>query len=211
MGLPSEGVLSKQSQLEFLRRRRKGVYDDNFNNMCLGLFKYARDLIGASSLSGIAGGWVLSEIPENLMACMETWRGGSMLTTMVHTTILRKIIDFNRKFGKRNACSAGLEYCFDDEFAFSNRLYALNEGSARFDYKLLVGALKNAFEILSDDQRVAIDLHYFQGLKYSEIAKITKVPVGTVTSRIYYSKKKIANFLLNDQKDRDLIEKMGVN
>ena len=47
------------------------------------------------------------------------------------------------------------------------------------------GDLRTAIGSLPRDNRVAIVLHQFQGLKYREIAEVLDVPIGTVKSRIH--------------------------
>ena len=50
--------------------------------------------------------------------------------------------------------------------------------------------LKKITELASDEQEI-INLRYFQGYSYKEIAEILKCPIGTVMSRIFYVKKKL--------------------
>jgi RNA polymerase sigma-70 factor (ECF subfamily) len=50
--------------------------------------------------------------------------------------------------------------------------------------------LKKISELASDEQEI-INLRYFQGYSYKEIAEILKCPVGTVMSRLFYVKKKL--------------------
>lgn len=44
--------------------------------------------------------------------------------------------------------------------------------------------IRRALGCLPADQRAAIELSYFQGLTFNEIAEIVKAPVGTVKSRV---------------------------
>jgi RNA polymerase sigma-70 factor (ECF subfamily) len=50
--------------------------------------------------------------------------------------------------------------------------------------------LKKMSELAEDEQEI-INLRYFQGYSYKEIADILKCPVGTVMSRLFYVKKKL--------------------
>jgi RNA polymerase sigma-70 factor (ECF subfamily) len=52
--------------------------------------------------------------------------------------------------------------------------------------------LEYAFDVLSPEQRAVIELTYFQGLHYSEIAKIMVCPENTVKTRMHYARKKLA-------------------
>jgi RNA polymerase sigma-70 factor (ECF subfamily) len=44
--------------------------------------------------------------------------------------------------------------------------------------------LQAAMEALPDEQRQAVDLVYFQGYTYREVAELTGVPPGTATGRL---------------------------
>lgn len=44
--------------------------------------------------------------------------------------------------------------------------------------------LKKVISLLKEDQRVLIDLSYFQGFTHEEIAKALNIPLGTVKTRI---------------------------
>ena len=43
---------------------------------------------------------------------------------------------------------------------------------------------------LSPEHRTVLELYGKQNLSYEEISKITKLPIGTVMSRLFYARKK---------------------
>ena len=47
------------------------------------------------------------------------------------------------------------------------------------------GFLREALDALSDDQRITLELAYFEGLTATEISARLNVPAGTVKSRIF--------------------------
>jgi len=55
--------------------------------------------------------------------------------------------------------------------------------------------LDTALESLSIDQRAVIELTYFQGLHYSEIAELMECPENTVKTRMFHARKKLASIL----------------
>ena len=59
--------------------------------------------------------------------------------------------------------------------------------------------LDSALDTLSPDQRAVIELTYFQGLHYSEIAVLMDCPENTVKTRMHHARKKLAVIL----KDND--------
>jgi RNA polymerase sigma-70 factor (ECF subfamily) len=56
-------------------------------------------------------------------------------------------------------------------------------------------ALKSAMETLSADHRAVLDLTYFHGLGYREIAEIVGCPVDTVKTRMFHARRKLKRVL----------------
>jgi RNA polymerase sigma-70 factor (ECF subfamily) len=50
---------------------------------------------------------------------------------------------------------------------------------------------------LTPDQRAVIELTYFQGLAYSEIAEVMACPENTVKTRMHHARKKLATLLIS--------------
>ncbi|NOY89225.1 MAG: RNA polymerase sigma factor [FCB group bacterium] len=55
--------------------------------------------------------------------------------------------------------------------------------------------LRKALMELSFEDREIISLQHFRGMSYDEIADILKIPRGTVMSRLYYARKKLAKLM----------------
>lgn len=55
--------------------------------------------------------------------------------------------------------------------------------------------LRKALIELSFEDREIISLQHFRGMSYDEIADILKIPRGTVMSRLYYARKKLAKLM----------------
>jgi len=56
--------------------------------------------------------------------------------------------------------------------------------------------LETAFDVLAPEQRAVIELTYFHGMHYREIAKIMDCPENTVKTRMHHARKKLAPVLL---------------
>jgi RNA polymerase sigma-70 factor (ECF subfamily) len=52
-------------------------------------------------------------------------------------------------------------------------------------------AIAGAIGDLPEDQQTTVILREIDGLSYEEIAQVTKVPIGTVMSRLYYARRKL--------------------
>ena len=55
--------------------------------------------------------------------------------------------------------------------------------------------LKRALEELSPEHRAVMVLREFQDLSYDEIAEMLQIEIGTVMSRLFYARKKLAEIL----------------
>jgi RNA polymerase sigma-70 factor (ECF subfamily) len=55
--------------------------------------------------------------------------------------------------------------------------------------------IDKALQQLSYEHRTVLVLHEFEGLEYKEIAKRMKCSIGTIMSRLFYARKKLANLL----------------
>ncbi len=81
-----------------------------------------------------------------------------------------------------------------DSMAFENPLFG------RDDPAIKNLEMKNWFETalaaLSLEQRTVVELTYFQGLHYSEIAELMGCPENTVKTRMHHARKKLAPILL---------------
>ncbi len=58
-----------------------------------------------------------------------------------------------------------------------------------------IRCLRQALMELPFDDREIITLQHFRGMSYDEIAELLAVPKGTVMSRLYYARKKLAKLM----------------
>jgi RNA polymerase sigma-70 factor (ECF subfamily) len=59
--------------------------------------------------------------------------------------------------------------------------------------------IRQAVEQLPETLRVAINLVYYQGLKYREAADVLEIPVGTVKSRLHSAILKLNEAWMQDE------------
>ena len=62
---------------------------------------------------------------------------------------------------------------------------------ARMSLAQARAAIDRALRALSDDQRAAVELTYFHGFSYPEIAQIVECPVDTVKTRMFHARKRL--------------------
>ncbi|HEX5257910.1 MAG TPA: sigma-70 family RNA polymerase sigma factor [Sphingomicrobium sp.] len=56
-------------------------------------------------------------------------------------------------------------------------------------------ALTRAMDVLSTEQRAVVDLTYFHGLSYRDIAEILSCPVDTVKTRMFHARRRLKQAL----------------
>ena len=76
----------------------------------------------------------------------------------------------------------------DDNLVFEDNICGLKQLE-------MTDWLESALDMLSPDQRAVIELTYFQGLHYSEIAELMECPENTVKTRMHHARKKLAVIL----------------
>jgi len=62
--------------------------------------------------------------------------------------------------------------------------------------------IDKALEKLSSDHRTVLILHEFEQMEYREIAKSMQCSIGTVMSRLFYARRRLAKMLISLKKER---------
>lgn len=83
------------------------------------------------------------------------------------------------------------QYCEDslEDIALDTMLGIQDSGLKQLEQQDL---LASVFKVLSPDQRAVLELTYFQGLHYSEIAELMQCPENTVKTRMHYARKALS-------------------
>lgn len=61
--------------------------------------------------------------------------------------------------------------------------------------------LASALQILSPEQRAVVELTFYHACSYQEIATITGCPVNTVKTRMFYARRRLAQFLVDGRNE----------
>jgi RNA polymerase sigma-70 factor (ECF subfamily) len=113
-------------------------------------------------------------------------------------------IDYHRKHQKASILSLDSTGETDEDWALLNQIQDESANPEReTEFVELQSIIENALDSLSEEQRTAFVLCQYQGMSYSEIASVQKVPVGTVKSRIHNALIKVRDFL----KEKEYIER----
>lgn len=71
--------------------------------------------------------------------------------------------------------------------------------------------ISRALDYISEVQRQAIVLHDLEGYEYKEVAKLMRCSVGTVMSRLFYGRRKLAKILTEMMQEQDSGQAKAVN
>jgi RNA polymerase sigma-70 factor (ECF subfamily) len=106
----------------------------------------------------------------------DRFRGNSAASTWLFRIAHHKAVDWLRK--KRPHRLEHVEWLIAGD----------NTERAAFDV-WTAEQVRSALDVLSADHRAVIELVFWQGLPYREVARIVGCPVGTVKSRMSYAKR----------------------
>lgn len=73
----------------------------------------------------------------------------------------------------------------------------------RLERSELRATIDAALAKLSDAHRTVLVLHEFEGMEYKAIAKAVGISVGTVMSRLFYARRRLASLLASLKKEKD--------
>jgi RNA polymerase sigma-70 factor (ECF subfamily) len=82
----------------------------------------------------------------------------------------------------------------------------MDTAAMQSDRDTLKAALRHALTQLSPEHRDVVELTFFQGCSYAEIAEIVDCPENTVKTRMYHAKKQLQGLLLEAGLDPSSVE-----
>jgi RNA polymerase sigma factor (sigma-70 family) len=110
----------------------------------------------------------------------ESFRGTSKLSTWVFSIAYRKAIKARLRWPDPV-----------EEQPFDTRASNDPAPDEQLDHQRLHDVLLEAMNDLSPDHRAVVDLTYFHGMGYREIAEIMKCPVDTVKTRMFHARRRL--------------------
>lgn len=123
---------------------------------------------------------------------IKKFKGDCKFSTWLIRIAINEVTDEARKNLRRHATSLDrLIEDTGDKAAFQSCERSSNQALNNLSYKDIRKIYEKALTKLSTTQRMAIHLFVDDGLTYEEISKACCVPVGTIMSRLFYSRKKL--------------------
>ena len=141
-----------------------------------------------------------------LLRSLATYRGETRFTTWLYRLVTNICLDGLRRRGRavdsldepatsmsgEDAQPAGERLADSDRWSQPEQEVELRESASE---------VRAALEQLPTAQRLALTLHYFQDLRYEDIAEVMGLPLNTVKSHIRRGKERLALMLSSPTQD----------
>ena len=123
---------------------------------------------------------------------IKKFKGDSKFSTWLTRIAINEITDETRKNLRKHSLSLdSLIESTGDKSALQYCEQSTNQAFDNLSHKDIRKIYEKALTKLSPQQRMAIHLFVNDGLTYGEISKVCCVPIGTIMSRLFYSRKKL--------------------
>jgi RNA polymerase sigma-70 factor (ECF subfamily) len=130
---------------------------------------------------------------------LEQFQGDSSFTTWMTRIVINLCLDHLRKQKRHRADS--IEAMDDESGGVERQMPAMTvnptEGLERAELR---GRIDRALGQLSAEHRAVLVLHEFEEMEYKTIAKTIGCSMGTVMSRLFYARRKLATLLADERK-----------
>lgn len=186
MGRPTSSLTDRQL-LQGTTRRDEGAFNELYHRYSTPIYNYLLRLIHEQNVAEE----LLQEVFVAVWEGAGRFRGHAKVSTWLFRIAHHRAVDWLRKqrpnpVGEIERLPA--DDCPEEE-AF---------GTWRADQ------LQAALALLSPDHRAVLELVFFQGLPYREVAQVVGCPVGTIKSRISYAKRYLNGVLRRMGLDSDV-------
>jgi RNA polymerase sigma-70 factor (ECF subfamily) len=125
---------------------------------------------------------------------LNQFQGGSGFATWATRVLINVCLDFLRK--KKRLAEDSVEQMNDESGGVERLLPPIEVNpTKRLEQAELRGRLDEAMAKLTDEHRAVLVLHAYEGLEYKEIAQRVGCSLGTVMSRLFYARRRLAAVL----------------
>jgi RNA polymerase sigma factor (sigma-70 family) len=130
---------------------------------------------------------------DTMMVVWQTagsFRGTSKLSTWVFAIAYRKALKAKARWPEPV-----------EQEQYDDRVSLEPNPEQQLRHRKLHDALVDAMKQLSPEHRAVVDLTYFHGLGYREIAEIVSCPVDTVKTRMFHARRRLQRILAGTAED----------
>ena len=170
---------------ELVHRHRDKIYARAFS-----MLRNEEEALDVSQEAWVKGWQRLKQFQHN-----------SSFTTWMTRICINLCLDFLRKRQRQQTDS--LDQMDEETGGVERRMdvedYNPTEEMERSELRKEIDA---AMEKLSYEHRTVLVLHEFERMEYKEIAKCMQCSIGTVMSRLFYARRRLAKILISLKKER---------
>jgi RNA polymerase sigma-70 factor (ECF subfamily) len=131
---------------------------------------------------------------------LKQFQGDSSFVTWMTRIVINLCLDQLRK--QKRQRTESIEHLEEDLGGVERQMPTVTinptEGLERRELR---ARIDKALNLLSYEHRTVLILHEFEDLEYKEIAKRMECSIGTVMSRLFYARRKMANLLANYKRE----------
>ena len=133
---------------------------------------------------------IVQEVFIKVYENIPRFQGKSKLSTWLHRITVNHCLNWQRKWKRRFRWH---HHSIDSTDGLDNSALGSESFSPEAIYreKEMGRILQESLKKIPEDARAVFILKEFQGLSYDEIAEVMKIKRGTVSSRLYYVRKKL--------------------
>ena len=134
---------------------------------------------------------------------LKQFQGESSVSTWLTRIIINLCLDHLRK--QKRQRTESIEAMAEDSGGVERQMPVVTTNpTAGLERQEVRKRINEALDKLSYEHRTALILHEFEEMEYKEIAKTMGCSIGTVMSRLFYARRRMA-VLLGDPKKEDLL------
>jgi RNA polymerase sigma-70 factor (ECF subfamily) len=132
---------------------------------------------------------------------LKQFQGNSTFTTWMTRICINLCLDLLRK--KQRQKTDSIDQMNEEIGGFERKLPVEDVNPTEtMELSELRQEIDKAMEKLSCEHRTVLILHEFEQMEYREIAKSMQCSIGTVMSRLFYARRRLAKMLISLKKER---------
>ncbi len=129
------------------------------------------------------------------------FQGESSFSTWITRIVINLCLDALRKHKRQR--SESIEALEEETGGVERQMPVVEVNpTAGLEQQEMRARIDEAMKKLSEEHRAVLTLHEFQELEYKEIARVLGCSIGTVMSRLFYARRRLAGLLAELKKER---------
>ena len=141
---------------------------------------------------------IVAETFVKIFRALPRFKGNSAFTTWMHRVLTNCFLDYRKKESARPHLSLDT-YCVADESGVAIQIIDPSDSPHdKSEHRERLRTIQMALQKLVPHQKTMILMYHVEMLSYDDMAKVLRVPVGTVKSRMNRARVSLRSFLKDD-------------